>query len=118
MGKEEIVIKDDLQGLKKSKELKKLMVSVKLKDELERGKKKKVRAGKGKMRSRRYKKKKSVLIIVNEDKGILKATKNLPGIDACLVKDLNIELLAPGCHAGRLTIWSESAIKKIGEMYG
>jgi large subunit ribosomal protein L4e len=89
-----------------------------LKKELERAKIKKIRAGKGKRRGRKYKKKKSILFIVSEDKGISKVVKNIPGSDFSLVKNLNAELLAPGTHAGRLTIWSESAIKKLGEIYG
>ncbi len=31
-------------------------------------------------------------------------------MDAVQVQNLNAELLAPGCHAGRLTLWSEGAI--------
>jgi len=40
----------------------------------------------------------------------MKAAKNLAGVDVVLVKDLNVELLAPGCHPGRLTVWTKSAI--------
>ena len=60
----------------------------------------------------------NILFIVSEDKGISKAIKNIPGTDFSIVRNLNAELLAPGTHAGRLTVWSESAIKKLGEIYG
>jgi large subunit ribosomal protein L4e len=59
-----------------------------------------------------------VLFVVTEDKGISKALKNIPGSDFVIVNNLNAELLAPGTRAGRLTVWSESAIKKLGEIYG
>jgi large subunit ribosomal protein L4e len=113
-----IVIVDDIQSFQKTKQIKEFLEKIGLKKELERAKIKKVRAGKGKRRGRKYKKKKSLLFIVSKDKGISKAVKNIPGADFSLVKNLNAELLAPGTHAGRLTIWSESAINKIGEIYG
>ncbi|NIM47277.1 MAG: 50S ribosomal protein L4 [Candidatus Aenigmarchaeota archaeon] len=113
-----IVIDDSLQEFKKSKNVKEFLEKIGLKKELERAKNKKVRAGKGKRRGRKYKKKKSVLFVIFEDKGIFKAAKNIPGVDICLATNLNAELLAPGTHAGRLTIFTESAIKKLGEVYG
>jgi large subunit ribosomal protein L4e len=113
-----IVVEDSLQEVKKAKQLKQFLEKIGLKQELERASKKKVRAGKGKMRGRRYKKKKGPLIVIAEDKGIVKAAKNIEGMDCCLVNNLNAELLAPGTNPGRLTIFTESSIKKLGEIYG
>ncbi len=113
-----IIVDDSLQEFKKSKNVKEFLEKIGLKKELERAKNKKVRAGKGKRRGRKYKKKKSVLFVIFEDKGIFKAAKNIPGVDICLATNLNAELLAPGTHSGRLTIFTESAIKKLGELYG
>jgi len=113
-----IVADDSLQELKKLKSVKEFLEKIGLKKELERAKNKKVRAGRGKRRGRKYKKKKSILFIINKNNGILNAAKNIPGSDVCLVNNLNAELLAPGTHAGRLVIWSESSIKKLGEIYG
>jgi large subunit ribosomal protein L4e len=113
-----IIITDDIQGLTKTKQIKDILEKVGLKEEMERAKVRKIRSGKGKSRGRKYKKRKSVLFVVLEDKGISKAVKNIPGSDFSIVKNLNVELLAPGSHAGRLTIWSESAVKKLGEIYG
>ncbi|NIA12323.1 MAG: 50S ribosomal protein L4, partial [Nitrospiraceae bacterium] len=36
------------------------------------------------------------------------------GVDVVMCDRLNAELLAPGTHAGRLTIWTESAIAELG----
>lgn len=113
-----IVVEDSLEELKKSKDVKELLEKIGLEEELNRAKNKKVRAGKGKNRGRRYKKKKSVLFVVSENKGIVKAARNLSGVDICLVKYINAELLAPGTHAGRLTVYTKNAIKKLGEIYG
>jgi large subunit ribosomal protein L4e len=46
---------------------------------------------------------------------LLNAAKNIPGVDVVEARKLNIELLAPGTHAGRLTIWTHAAIKEIEE---
>jgi len=73
----------------------------------------KVRAGRGTMRGRRYKQRKSVLIVTGNEP--LRAARNLAGVDAVTVNQLNTELLAPGTHAGRLTIWTESAIRRLEE---
>ena len=107
-----IVVVDETQNLKKSKEVKEFLIKIGLKKELERIHKRKIRAGKGKMRGRRYKKKKGPLIVITKNNGIAKAAKNL-NIDVCLVKNLNTELLAPGGHLGRLTIWTESALNEV-----
>jgi large subunit ribosomal protein L4e len=72
-----------------------------------------VRAGKGKMRGRRKKTPKSVLFVVGQDQGIGTAARNLPGVDVVEVHRLNAEYLAPGTHAGRLTLWSTSAIDRL-----
>lgn len=108
-----MVIADDIEKISKTKDLKKVLLSLKLGKELE--KKKKIRAGRGKMRGRKYRKKKSLLIVVAEDKGIKKAGENLPGIDIARVDELNAELLAPGAAPGRKVLWSEKAIKKLEE---
>ncbi len=72
----------------------------------------KVRAGRGKLRGRRYKQRKSLLIVTGNRP--LVAARNLPGVDAVTVDQLNIEHLAPGTQAGRLTVWTESALSRLG----
>ncbi len=110
------IVVDDLSALKKTKEVAEVFKAIGVYADVERAKeRKRYRAGKGKMRGRRYVAKKSVLLVVDRDDGIIKAAKNLPGVDAVLVKDLNVELLAPGCHAGRLTVWTKSAVEYLGE---
>ena len=113
-----IIVTDQLEGIQKTNNLRKILGTVGCKEDLERANVKKIRPGKGTMRGRKYKKKTSALIVVSDDKGLVKAASNIPGVDVCHVKDLNVELLAPGAQAGRLTIWSESSIKQLGEIYG
>ncbi|MDD4126166.1 MAG: 50S ribosomal protein L4 [Methanomicrobium sp.] len=74
----------------------------------------KVRAGRGKLRGRRYKQRKSLLIVTGERP--LRAAQNLAGVDAVSVAELNAEHLAPGTQAGRLTVWTVSAINRLEEL--
>jgi len=108
-----LVVRDNLQSIKKTKDVEKLLLSLGLEDELKRSKQKKVRAGKGKMRGRKYKRKIGALIVVSKDDGIMKACKNLPGVNVQDVKKISVEDLAPGTMPGRLTIWSESSLKNL-----
>jgi large subunit ribosomal protein L4e len=110
-----LIAVDDLASLKKTKEVKSFMEAAKLWDDVERAKEVKVRAGKGKLRGRRYKSAKSILIVTAEDKGITKAARNLAGVDIVTFDKLSAELLAPGTHAGRLTVYTESALTKLEE---
>jgi large subunit ribosomal protein L4e len=109
-----IVVDDKIQEIKKTKELIEFLKKIGLEKELERVKEKKIRAGKGKSRGRRYKRKIGPLFVITEDKGIGKAIRNLPGFNVCRVENLSAEYLAPGAIPSRLTIWTKSAIEKLG----
>ena len=109
------VIEDKFEGLKKSKEVVIVLNKIGLKKELERTKQKKVRAGKGTMRGRKYKRKVGPLIVAEKKCSLLKSAANVPGIAIVEVKNLNAELLAPGMNAGRITIWTQSAIEKLAK---
>ena len=109
-----IIVEDGLQGMKKTKDVVQFLERIGLEGELARTSEKKVRAGKGKMRGRKYKKKVGPLFVVADDKGIGKAAKNIPGVSVCRVKNLSAEHLAPGTKPGRLTIFTKSAVEKLG----
>jgi large subunit ribosomal protein L4e len=82
-------------------------------DDLARADVAKIRAGRGKLRGRRYKKRKTLLLVVSKDCKLLRTSSNIPGIDVVEVNKLNAELLAPGAQLGRLTLFTESAIDRI-----
>jgi len=107
-----IAVENKFQEINKTKEVLKILNNLGLKDELERVTRK-VRAGRGKLRGRKYKTNKSLLIVVSDKCKLVNAGKNIPGIDIVKVNSLNAELLAPGTQAGRLTIFTENAIEKI-----
>ncbi|GAB4854712.1 60S ribosomal protein L4 [Ancistrocladus abbreviatus] len=78
-----------------------------------------IRPGKGKMRNRRYISRKGPLIVyATEGAKIVKAFRNIPGIDICHVDRLNLLKLAPGGHLGRFVVWTKSAFEKLDEIYG
>ncbi len=113
-----IITVDELQSVFSTSTVIKLTRHINVYDDIVRAKRGiSIRAGKGKLRGRKYKRPKSFLVIISEDKGIVKAARNLPGVDVVTVEQINAELLAPGADAGRLTIWSESAINRIQEIY-
>ncbi len=106
-----LVLDDSFQEMKKTKDVLDVLVSLGLDKELDRCSEKKIRSTKGKMRGRKYKEKKGPLIIVNEDKGLGKASKNIPGVDLRTAKKLDVMSLAPGAHPGRLVVWTKSALE-------
>jgi len=77
-----------------------------------------MRAGKGKLRNRRHVQKLGPLIIFDQDQGLTKAFRNIPGVDTIQVDNLNLLKLAPGGHVGRFCIWTEAAFKKLDGLYG
>ncbi|MBI4017930.1 MAG: 50S ribosomal protein L4 [Candidatus Aenigmarchaeota archaeon] len=112
-----IVVDDALQNIKKTKELEKALHAIGLEKDLERSSDKRVRAGRGKTRGRRYKVRRGPLIVVSKDDGIVRAAAGLLGVDVANVNTLNAELLAPGAHGARLTVWTRSAVEAIGKKY-
>ncbi|KDN35945.1 hypothetical protein K437DRAFT_230012 [Tilletiaria anomala UBC 951] len=78
----------------------------------------KIRAGVGKIRNRRHTQRRGPLVIYNEDKGIVKAFRNIPGVELASVHRLNLLQLAPGGHIGRFCIWTEDAFKQLDSIFG
>jgi large subunit ribosomal protein L4e len=80
---------------------------------------KKIRAGKGKGRGRKYKVPIGPLFVVgNENCALVKAGRNILGTKVVTVSELTTELLAPGTHPGRLTVWTKDAIDTLKERFG
>lgn len=106
------VVEDSFEELRKTRDVAVFFEKIGLEKEMERAGKRKIRPGKGKLRNRRYREKTGPLIIVKNDRGVLNASRNIAGIDSVTVKGLTVSLLAPGSHAGRLCIWTKSAIEE------
>ena len=76
-----------------------------------------VRAGRGKMRGRVRRHPKSLLVVVSTP-GKARGFRNFPGVDVVPVDSLGTEHLAPGGQAGRLTLYTPSALKRIESILG
>ena len=70
-----------------------------------------VRAGRGKMRGRRYRQPRSLLVVVKDPTKVRRLFGNLPGIEVVSPSGLNAEVLAPGGDPGRLAVFSEGALE-------
>lgn len=79
---------------------------------------KKIRAGKGKARNRRYTLRRGPLVVYKSNDGVEQAFRNLPGVELCCVDRLNLLQLAPGGHMGRFCIWSQAALDALNDIYG
>jgi len=113
------VVADDIQDLKKTSEVEKVFLKLGLWPDVYRVKESiKERAGKGKRRGRRLKHAVGPLLVIAENRGVAQAARNLPGVDVSQINNLNVELLAPGTHPGRLTVWTKSAFEKLNEIFG
>jgi large subunit ribosomal protein L4e len=112
-----IIFMDDFENISKTKEVSELLGKL-IKEEMERCSIKKVRAGKGKMRGRKYVSKKGPLLVVSKKCNVLKAAGNIPGVDIATVSQINAELLAPGTHAGRFTVFTQAALDELEKKFG
>ena len=112
-----IVVSDEVQDIKTTAEVSAFLQKIGLGYDLDRAKDgRKIRAGRGKMRNRKYRTPVSVLIVVSErEMPIFESASNLPGVQIEEVSSLSAAILAPGGDAGRLTVYTESAFAKIGE---
>jgi large subunit ribosomal protein L4e len=114
-----LVLDTDVESTKKTSVAKDILNAVGAMDDVEKaGDSKKIRAGKGKMRNRRYTMRRGPLVIYSANDGIEQAFRNLPGVEMCCVDRLNLLQLAPGGHMGRFCVWSQAALEKLDTIYG
>lgn len=105
------VLNDDILKLK-TKDLLKLLRELFKEGSDKILKTKKVRAGKGKTRGRKYKSNAGLLLVISS-KQELKQT----GFDIVKVNDLKVSDLAPNGVPGRMTCYTQEAINEIGEKF-
>jgi large subunit ribosomal protein L4e len=114
-----LIVDNSIEGLTKAKEVEEAFTKLGVIADVTRVRdSRKIRAGKGKHRGRKMKQGVGPLIVVVENKGLAKAASNVPGVEVTTVTNLNTEMLAPGTHPGRLTLWTNGAIEKLDKLYG
>eukprot|EP00253_Pinus_taeda_P000240 PITA_00240 len=115
-----LVLSDGVEGVEKTSAALKVLKKVGAFADVEKAKKShSIRAGKGKMRNRRYILRKGPLIVyATEGAKLVKAFRNIPGVEIACVDRLNLLKLAPGGHLGRFIIWTKSAFEKLDSVFG
>lgn len=104
-----LVVSDEVEKISKSSEARRFLFSIGVWDDIVRVRRsKRIRAG---ARVHAV----GPLIVLGDDKAAKRALRNFEGVSVVKMDDLSVELLAPGTHPGRLTVWSESAVKRLSE---
>ncbi len=112
-----LVVEDALLDIGTTQELLSTLETLGVAADVQRAKEgTKVRAGKGKLRGRRLKVPRSLLLVVHEEGPVTRAASNLPGVEFTTPDQLNVERLAPGGDAGRLTLFTQSALEATEEV--
>ena len=96
------VLDNSFEEISKTADLKKALVALGLDKELQRAENKTYKAGKARLRGRKYRKRKGPLLVVSHECELLKSGNNVPGVDVVLIDQLNSEYLAPGTTPGRI----------------
>jgi large subunit ribosomal protein L4e len=104
------VLDSSFETIQKTKDVVLALQKLGFAEEMQRAQETTIRAGAGKRRGRKTKTKKSFLFVVSKDCPLLKAAANIMGADVVPVNGLNAELLAPGTHSGRLTLYTDGAL--------
>jgi len=114
-----LVLSNDIEGLSKTQKAVEVLKNVGVFEDVEKVKASRgIRRGQGKARNRRYVQRRGPLVIYSEDSGLVKAVRNIPGVDTVNVSRLNLLQLAPGGHLGRLCVWTQSAFERLDSLYG
>merc|ERR1711939_887095 len=74
-----------------------------------------------KLRGRRHRQRRGPLVVYNPEtdgKELVKAFRNIPGVDTASVFSLNLLQLAPGGHLGRFVIWTSGSFAALDDIYG
>jgi large subunit ribosomal protein L4e len=117
-----LVVSSSAFGISKTSAAVALLKGVGAGPDVEKVKKsRKLRAGKGKLRGRRYRQRRGPLVVYDPEQDgaeLRLAFRNIPGVEVCSVYALNLLQLAPGGHLGRFIIWTSSAFAALDKIYG
>jgi large subunit ribosomal protein L4e len=112
-----LIVSGDIEKIKKTKEAAEKLRAIGLGDELERISARSIRAGKGKLRGRRYRRKLGPVLVVGKGTSVTRAFGNL-NMSVRNVDNLKLSDVTNGGFAGRLLIWTRGAINEVDKVYG
>jgi large subunit ribosomal protein L4e len=108
-----VVLTDEFEELLKTQAVVSLLEELGLHADIERAEDRTVQSGRGTTRGRTYRRPSSILFVTAGEPS--KAARNLAGADVTTGREVDTEDLAPGTHAGRLTVWTESALQEVAD---
>jgi len=108
-----VVLDAGFEELVKTQEVVGVLETLGLHDDIQRADEgRRIRAGRGTTRGRKYRTPTSILFVTSDG---FRAARNLPGADVVTADELGVADLAPGGDAGRLTVWTEPALEVLDE---
>jgi len=110
-----VVVSNDLEEVSKAKDLRKILISLGLSEDLSRAiSSRKIRSGVARRRGRKNRVGYSALVVTgSENDKICQLSGSLPGVHIKGLRQLNVVDLVPGSKQIRLTIFSQNAIEKL-----
>lgn len=110
-----IIVEDSFEELSKTAEVEKFLSSL-IPQDLERAKTPKLRTGVRARKGGKTYPKSAIIAVSKANAPVVRAARNIPGIDVVPAAGLKVELLAPGAKPGRLAIYTQSALKEISAL--
>lgn len=108
-----VVLSDDFEALEKTRDVVELLETLDLYADIERAEDASIRAGRGTTRGRKRRRPASILVVTGGE--LSRAARNLAGVTVATGREVSAEDLAPGTHAGRLTLWTEHALQEVAD---
>ncbi len=109
-----VVVDDTFDSLVKTREVVSFLEAINLAGDIERADDSRTRrAGRGTTRGRGRRTPASILFVTASEAGPSKAARNLPGATVATGREVDVTELAPGGHAGRLTVFTEAALEEV-----
>ncbi|MFT4303269.1 MAG: 50S ribosomal protein L4 [Candidatus Woesearchaeota archaeon] len=109
------IVEDTINDITKTKQLKEILTKLGFSDEMNRTSGRKIRAGRGKSRGRRYKTKRGLLLVTEQNSKLFKSSSNIVGFETVSVSNINASLLAPGGVPGRLILMTKGAVESLSK---
>lgn len=110
-----IIVSNDIESIAKAKDLKNVLVTLGIGDDLARASVKKVRSGTARRRGRTARTGTSALIVVGDEARVAGIT-SLPGIAIKTAREISVLDFAPGSKPVRLTMFSQNAVAQLKEV--
>jgi large subunit ribosomal protein L4e len=110
-----LVVENRFEEFDKTKNVLTCLRALGLESDLKRGRRARRVTGVRKNRRGGSVRPKSILIVVGNDSKVARASRNLAGVDVRSISELDVSSLAPGTHAGRLTLWSKRAVEELAK---